>query len=157
MDRKAPQHAFPTVTVVSTLTAAAAVTGAVAFAIAAWTVDPATARSAVLFAVIVVWLASVLAIAPVALLGRRGVTPTIAAYFVGMAGRLLVCLAAALVAVMLLKLPAAPTLLSMVAAYLVLLLVEVTFVGRYLLGMDARIEPVDDAKAAAGTGPEVTA
>ena len=156
-DRIPAQHAFPTVAALAALTAAAAATGASAFAIVAQTVEIASARSGVLFAVVVVWVTSLLAVVPVALVGRRGVTATMVAYFAGMAGRMMICLAAALVAVMVLELPATPTLLSMAAAYMVLLLVEVAFVGRHLTGKDSNVEPAAATKLRQGPGAEVTA
>ena len=157
MERMAEQHAFPTAAVLLTLTAAAAVTGAGAFALVSQTVGAAAARPAVLFAVLVAWVSSLLAVVPLALAAARGVTATIVAYFIGMMGRLLICLAAALVAVGLLKLPATPTLLSMAAAYLVLLLIEVAFVGRYLMRRDSMVEPDAGSRAPLAPGREVTA
>ena len=137
MKPDAGQHAFPTAVALLALTVAAVVCGAASFAVIAWSVDLATARSTAPFATIVVWAGTVLAVVPVALLGPRGVSQAIVAYMAGMIGRMLFCLAAALVAVGLLELAAAPTLLSMVAVYMVLLLVDVTLIGRYLSGEDS--------------------
>ena len=147
------QHAFPTVAALLLLTVAAAVCGAGSFAVVAWSVDVDTAWPSAAFATIVVWSGAVLAVIPVAVLGPRSVSHAIAAYMAGMIGRLMFCLAGAVVAVWLLELAAAPTLLSMSATYMVLLVVDVTLIGRYLSGRDSTVEP--GAKPDSGKGADV--
>jgi hypothetical protein len=136
-EHKTNAHPFPTVRALIALTVMAVMTGAIAFFVVQSNYGAGTARSIVGFAVLVVWVASVLAIIPVALFGPRGVTATMVAYLSGMAGRLLACVAAALIVVQSQFLPAAPTLLSMGAAYLGMVIVETAIVGRYLRSKDS--------------------
>jgi len=99
----------------------------------------------------------VLATIPVAIVGSRSASAAIFAYLAGMIGRILLCLAAALVGVELMQLPATPALLSMVAIYMVLLLIDVAMVGRYLTGKDSITAPEADSSLGNGADVEVTA
>lgn len=150
-------HPFPAVTALLALTVMAIITGAIAFFVVKSINDAGTAQSTVGFAILVVWVVSVLAIIPVAVFGPRGVTATMAAYCLGMAGRMLVCVAAALIVVQTRYLPAEPTLLSMLAAYLGMVVVETVIVGRYLRSKDSIAGREAEAKSGSKPCTEVVA
>ena len=94
--------------------------------------DPGRAVSAVAPMAAVVWLSCLLSLGPVIVLGSRGVGPTVWAYFVGAAVRVVICLMAAVVLVKRLAYPLEPVMITLVMLYLPMLFVEAGFVGRYL-------------------------
>jgi hypothetical protein len=83
-----------------------------------------------------VFALSLLGLLPVVLLGPRGVMPTVAGYFVGMFIRLPAALGAYLWVELAGTIPADPVLHTLAPTYVLLLFVEVAFVGRYLWAKD---------------------
>jgi hypothetical protein len=93
-------------------------------------------RGSVVFAGLSVWLAMLVGLLPVHVFGPRGVDPTIAGYFSGMFGRVIVCVLAGWLGVVWLDMPLAAVSLSMASVYLPLLMIEAALVGRYLWQKD---------------------
>jgi len=118
---------------------------AVALVVALWLVlpllfsDHAGARSAVLTIGLATWLSGLLSVLPVA-----GVSATrandvmlyVKAYFLGAGLRILVCLAALVIAVKPMGLPAAPVVITLMVVYLPLLFIETAGVTRYIKSPD---------------------
>lgn len=136
------QPAFPLFGATAALTGAAVVMGGLA-----WTLTPrffgdaslddAQVASAALMASVLVWAATVATLLPLAILGPRGVMPTVFAYFAGVGARVIACLGGALVLIVGAGKPADAVLISLVAVYLPLMFIEVAIVGRYLWAKDA--------------------
>lgn len=129
MSETYPQPPFPIFKASVVLT----VTGAACFGVSLWiTAMPllvgVTAAS--------VWLLAMVGLAPVAMLGHRGVMPTVAGYFVGMFVRLIGCLGGFLLVMAWTDLPTTPIVSTLAATYLPLLVVEAAIVGRYLWRKD---------------------
>ena len=153
MPQAGPEAPFPTWRAGVWLTAVALAAGAVAALIArAWTGAVDAAHAAV-FSAVVTWAAAILGLIPVAKAGPQGVDATVRAYFIGMAGRLLLCLGAGAVGVYILALRADALLLSLAATYLPLLFVEAALVGRYVWLKDPRPSaPADGADPSGASG-----
>ena len=100
----------------------------------------------------VVWIASLLGMTPVALLGRRGVMPTVYGYFLGMGVRLVLVMGAAMALVHSGRLPGRPMALVLAIFYLPLLLAEVSLVGRYLWHKDF-LAPAGTTRPGSAAGP----
>jgi hypothetical protein len=83
-----------------------------------------------------VWVAALLGIVPIAILGPRGVMPAVCAYFIGTGLRLVLVMGLAMVAVHSGSLPGRPMAIVLSAFYLPLLAIEVGLVGRYLWQKD---------------------
>lgn len=132
MTEPTSHNPFPTVKTVVWMTAAATVT-----ALGVGLFSPQHVVGPVIVGV--VWAASLLGLAPVAVFASRGVMHAIGAWFAGMGLRMILCLAVALVAVYKFNWPDLITLMTLAATYLVLLAVEVPLIARYLLRHDDRI------------------
>ena len=131
------QPGFPLWSSAVLLTAVAVMVYAASWTIVAhWFAQVQGAQAAVSTMSAVVWVSSLLGVLPVAILGRRGVFPTVVGYFVGAGIRIVLCLAAAVIAAKGYGLPLAMTMISMVVMYQPLLFVETACVGRYLCRKD---------------------
>lgn len=145
------QPGFPLPQATVWLTATAAVCWAVAwYAAVALHGDTPGVRSAVYLAGAAVWGASLVGIAPVALLGQQGVMATVWGYFIGMGIRLALCLGLYLAVVSRGLLPGQPVATTLAVMYVPLLFVEVALVGRYLWAKD--FLDTGAAMTAAGSG-----
>ncbi len=110
----------------------------------AWLIVPhetVTDTRGLLLAAAVSWIAALLALAPVTLLGPLGVMATIWGYFIGAGGRIVLCVLAGAMLVKLAHLPAKSVMLTLVVMYLPLLMVEASLVARYLWLKDALAPP----------------
>ena len=130
MNPTPPQPAFATFTAVVVLTA-----GAAACLAAAMLLTPGRAAIAGM-TVTAVWTLALISLVPVALLGRRGVMPTAAAWFIGMFVRLVGCLGGYLLIALTTDLPTAPVFTALAVTYPTLTLIEAALVGRYLWQKD---------------------
>ncbi len=147
MTRRERQPGFPMWSAVVLLTGVAGVVYAASWAIVTyWFSDVHGAQPAVSVMAAVVWASSLLGVLPVVVLGPRGVLPTVVGYFVGAGIRIVLCLAAAVIAAKGYGLPLAVTMVSMVAMYQPLLFVETACVGVYLRRKD-RLPKSPDAPA----------
>ncbi len=132
------QPAFPIVKASFLLTATALLAaGPDALGLDAFFGWDGTMRDTLLLTGLVAWLSALVGLVPVALLGPRGVLPTVTGYFLGMGIRMGACLGAGLLGVYIGGLPAKPVGIALTVFYLPLLLVEVGMVGRYLSHKDA--------------------
>jgi hypothetical protein len=146
------QHAFPAVA------AGCALVATTGLIMAAGWMLPVTLRSlpadswrqCLTAAGVICGLSALLGVAPVALLGHRGVMAAAAAYFLGMGMRLIVCLGAAAVVSHAESLSGPLFAAALALFYLPLLAVEVAYVGRYLWQMDLAVRPPGPAPAALG-------
>ena len=93
------------------------------------------------FTIGLVWLASLVSLWPVKVLGPKGIIPTVWGYFLGAAVRLLLCLIASVWAVTRFGLHEHQVMVMLVVAYLPLLFVEAAWVGRYLWLKDGLLDP----------------
>lgn len=130
------QPAFPLRQAVSLLTGVAVLLLAGGVVVTRFIAPSDAGFDAMLFAGIVVWLASVLGVIPVAIVGQRGVMPAVYASFIGMGLRLALTFAAAIAAVRAGRLEGLHVAVWLAVFYLPLLAVEITLVGRYLWHKD---------------------
>lgn len=96
------------------------------------------AQVAVVTMVGVVWVSTLLSLVPVAAVWRRGVVAAVSGYFVGAAMRFAMCLVAAVLAVKVWAMPAAIVMITLAAAYLPLLFLEVAILTKQLWRLDGR-------------------
>lgn len=140
------QPAFPLSGAVAALSGAAVVAGA-----GAWVGVPivlgASARPVILPVATLAWVTAVLAVVPVALLGRLGVMATVYAYFLGAAARVALCLGGGAVMVRAFDWSALPAAVTLMIVYLPLLFIEAGLVGRYLWTKDS-LAPIADGNPA---------
>lgn len=80
----------------------------------------------------IVWLSALLGVMPVAVYGPRGLMPALFAYYAGAGVRILLCLAAVVVLIKRLAMPAGPVVVTLMTTYLLLLFVEVKQVMRFI-------------------------
>ncbi len=73
----------------------------------------------------IVWLSSLIGVAPVAWFGPRGVMATLYAYFGGAAVRIVLCLAAVVLLIKIGAMPAGAVVMTLMVLYLALLAIEV--------------------------------
>lgn len=130
-------HRFPARLTLACLTPAAVAAGLLAGLVLPMIYgrDPLVGQ-AVLVMSAAAWASAMLGVLPVALLGPHGVMPTVYGYFIGAALRIVLSLAAGVVAVRVLALPMEPVALTLVGVYLPLLFIEAGIVGRYLWQKD---------------------
>ena len=128
------QDAFPLLPAALALAGASLLGLSGLYLAAAWLASPDAGR-AVLLTGGVVSLAALLGLGPVALLGPAGVMPTAAGHFAGAVVRFIAGLAALVLGLGQLHLPAAGLVLGL-TIYLPLLLIETALVGRYLWRKD---------------------
>lgn len=137
MPHAARHPAFPVFMIGLYLTLAATAL----YGLAAWIVPhlfqgPLTALAVAVTAA-VVWAASLIGLAPVALLEKRGAQRFVVGYFVGAASRVVICLVAAVACVKAFELPIRPVMITLVAIYLPMLFLESGLVSWYLWRKDA--------------------
>lgn len=156
-----PHPAFPFARAAIALTAATAFMLAQAWWFVPWLCgDQPITRQAVLAVFALAWVASILSIAPVALLGAHGVMAAAYGYFIGMAIRLPLCLAGVIILNRRADMPANALVAALAMSYLPLLAIEATFMGRYLWNKDflgsqgnGRRQPDAAAAPVAGATP----
>ncbi|MCE9592401.1 MAG: hypothetical protein K8S99_17995 [Planctomycetes bacterium] len=130
------QPAFPSLRVCAALSAASLATAVVMAAVVLIVPGWSACLGAVALAACVVWIASLVGLVPVAVMGPFGVSSTLIGYFSGMGARVLLCIIGGLAGVYVMGLATQPLLLGMAAMYMPLLLVEAGYVGRYLSAKD---------------------
>lgn len=86
----------------------------------------------IVFAIVTVWICSVLSLTPLPRAVRRGPTAAIGAYLAGMLLRMAACLIIGMLATLPGYLPVAPTLIAMAAFYLPMCILEAALVARAL-------------------------
>jgi len=135
---------FPTLATLGALSAAAVVVGLAADAVTA-SVAPES-RVAVASAVAVVWAAGAASLWPIALFAPHGPQPAGSAFMATIAARMVICLGAALVAVLGLGVSRTGFLLGLLAAYPPLLAVEVFMMSWFMrkaFGAPGAARPAD--------------
>ena len=151
MNRRDPEHPFPTLRAVVILTGVAIACGAAAVAASGARFDGGAAAAKVAAVTsAVVWFLALLGLAPVAILGPSGVMRTVGAYFAGMFLRFTGSLGGYVMVLMLTNLPADPVLYALVGTYVPLLFVEAAIVGRFLWQMDLRESNDSDPEKSPG-------
>lgn len=132
------QPGFALLPAVATVTAVAALAGALAWAVVPAVSDghAAVTQTVGLMAALG-WATALVSLLPVALLGSLGVMATVGGWFVGTAARVAITLGVAVVLVRRLGLPADAATWSLMIVYLALLFTETGLVGRYLWMKDS--------------------
>lgn len=135
---QASTSSFPLVRTLLTMTAWAAVMAAVELWLVA-TLFPAApgAKQAVLMMATVVWASGLLSVMPVWRAGGMGPLVIVRAFFKGSGLRILICLAAMVVAIKGYALPPGPVVVALMGTYLPVLFAETAIVVRYVKTRDA--------------------
>jgi hypothetical protein len=84
----------------------------------------------------VVWGSSLMGMTPVVWFGKLSIMSTLYAYFAGAGVRIVLCLAAVVVMIKVMNMPAHTVVISLMAVYLPLLFIEVQQVRRFILTAD---------------------